>query len=210
MRLLHRALPDHLDRRGVEAADAVEDAGDRHLGERHGDRRPRAAPPRGGAAGCAQHGAVRRLPGGRHARAAARGRRRPPSRSTARSFPSTPRIELARFDVGACRLARDPALARRVHQAAADRRSSSTGSRPRWKRWRVDHGTARLARPRCRSTARRSSWIRDRAPVSLRVSASSADSRRRPLEAGCSRDVTGELRARAGELATLANDGIDE
>ena len=30
-----------------QAADAVEDAGDRHLGERHGDRRARAAPPDG-------------------------------------------------------------------------------------------------------------------------------------------------------------------
>ena len=44
--LLHRAVHDDRDRRGIEAADAVEDAGDRHLLERHGDRRPRAASPR--------------------------------------------------------------------------------------------------------------------------------------------------------------------
>ena len=43
--------------------------------QRHGDRRPRAAPPRRVPAGSEAHGAVRRLSGGRHSRPAA-GRRR--------------------------------------------------------------------------------------------------------------------------------------
>ena len=42
--------------------------GHRHLVERHGDRRPRAAPPEGRAARRAEHRALRRVPGGRHAR----------------------------------------------------------------------------------------------------------------------------------------------
>ena len=76
VRLLHRALPRHRHRRRVEAAHRVEDA------------RPsssRRAAWRKGAACCTtsrralpdaqEHGALRRLPGGRHARAPARRRR---------------------------------------------------------------------------------------------------------------------------------------
>ena len=70
LRVLHAALPRHRVEPGVEAADALEDAGDRHLVERHGHRRPRAASPEGRAAGSAQHRAVRRLPGRGHARPA--------------------------------------------------------------------------------------------------------------------------------------------
>ena len=40
----------------------------------------------------------------------------------------------ARIDVGACRLERNPALARRIHAAAAARRSSSTAKPRRWRR----------------------------------------------------------------------------
>ena len=59
----------------VDGADRVAPAVDRHRVERHGDRRPRAAPSRRGVAEPEEHGAVRRLPGRRHARTAA-GRRR--------------------------------------------------------------------------------------------------------------------------------------
>ena len=66
---------------------ASRDAGDRDRGERHGDGRPRAAPPQARAAGSAKHRALRRLSGRRHARPCARGRRRKRSRSTAQFVP---------------------------------------------------------------------------------------------------------------------------
>ena len=68
LHLLYAAFSRDRVRRGVEAADGVEDAVDRDLVERHGRGRARAAPSQSGASRPAQHRAVRRLPGRGHAR----------------------------------------------------------------------------------------------------------------------------------------------
>ena len=69
---------------------------------------------RGGAAGQAQHRAVRRLSGGGHARPAARGRRaRGEDSRAARAGQRAHRTH--RFDVGARRFAGNAAVARRLH-----------------------------------------------------------------------------------------------
>ncbi len=56
---------------GIQGARQQRRAGRDHRVERHGHRRPRRASPVRGPAGSAQYRAVRRIPGGRHSRAAA-------------------------------------------------------------------------------------------------------------------------------------------
>ena len=70
---------------------AVETARDRHLGERHGDRRPRAPPSGGRPARLAQYRPLRGIPGRRHPRTPARRRRPVGSRSTDTTCPSARR-----------------------------------------------------------------------------------------------------------------------
>ena len=98
----------------------VEDAGDRHLRERHGHRRPRPASSPGRAAGLAEHRAVRRLsrPTARAAVSWRTARRR--SRSTGRSMPVHAQIETDRIDVGARRLERDPCAGSAASSARRD------------------------------------------------------------------------------------------
>ena len=89
-------------RRRVEGAHQLEDAGHHHLGQRHGDRRTRPAPPSRRAPRLAQHHPVRRLPGRRHPRPQPGGRRE--ERQDPR--PDRPRSRAShadRVDVGARR-----------------------------------------------------------------------------------------------------------
>ncbi len=90
LRVLHRALPDDRVAAGEQGADGVEDAGHRHLVERHGNWRPRPPSPEGRASRSAEHRAPRWLPGGRDARALCWPMARRRSRFTGRTFPSTP------------------------------------------------------------------------------------------------------------------------
>ena len=90
LRVLHRAVPD--DRVGgrIEGAHQLEDAGDHHLGERHGHRRAGPASPARRAARLTEHRTVRRLPGRRHARpqpGRRREERQDPRPDRARSMP---------------------------------------------------------------------------------------------------------------------------
>ena len=153
--VLHDAVPRHRVERRVEAAHAVTHAGDRHLVERDGDRRPCPAPLEGRAAESAQHRAARRLPGGGHARAAAA--RRLHVGQDPRSPGAGSRAHRShRIDVGACGFGRNPALARGLQGATqADvsgaRRAPGDG-RPR----RVDRREARLERPHA---APRTKWL---------------------------------------------------
>ena len=116
VRVLHRAVSRHRQRRGVQAADRVEDSFDRDLGERDGGRRPRAAPSQGRAARREEHRPLRGLPGRRYPRAPARGRREehqdPRGVGPGRGADRAPRL-----DVGPRRRQRDHALARRLHRA---------------------------------------------------------------------------------------------
>ncbi len=102
---------------GVEAADGLEDAGDRHLGERHGDGRARAAPSQGGAAGREEHRAVCRLSRPRARAGAGWSTVRRASRFTARWSRSPPAIERIDSMSAHADSQRDPALARRLHSA---------------------------------------------------------------------------------------------
>ena len=74
LRVLHRTVPDDCLDPGEQGADGVEDAGDCHLVERDGDRRPGTASPEGGVARPEECGAARGLPGRRHPRPLAGGR----------------------------------------------------------------------------------------------------------------------------------------
>ena len=110
-------VPDGVVGAAVGGAGRVEDAGGDHLGQRHGDGRTRAAPSQARAAGCAQHGALRRLSGGRHAGPLARrwragGEDPRPVRARLRAGRTD------RLDVGPRRRRGDPALAARVHRSA--------------------------------------------------------------------------------------------
>ena len=136
VRVLHDAVPRHRVERRIEAAHAVAHAGDRHLVERDGDRRPRAAPLEGRAAEPAQHGAARRFPGGGHARAAA-ARRRHHGQDSRSAGAGAGAHRSHRVDVGARGFHGNPALARRLHRAAqahvpGARRAAVDG--PRWAR----------------------------------------------------------------------------
>ena len=128
----------------IEGADQLEDAGDRHLGERHGDRRPRAASSRGGAARLAEHRPVRRLPGRRHARPQP-GRRRE-ERQDPRPDRAGPRRRSTRIESMSAHAdsQRDHALAVAASRGRRARPSSSTASRRRWRRCGVDPDEAGL------------------------------------------------------------------
>ena len=154
LRVLHRAVPRDRVVRRIEAADAIGDAGDRHLVERHGDRRTGAASPESGAARPAQHRAVRRLSGRRHARPAA-ARRRTERDDPRPEVPVRAAYRRDRVDVRPCRLERNPALARRVRAAAAadvsrSRRAGTDGHPARHiqRKARLDRAHARARRSR--------------------------------------------------------------
>ena len=109
--------------------------GDHHLVERHGDGRPRAAPPEAPAARREEHGPVRRLPGGGHPRPPAGGRRED-RQDPRRGDPGGGARRQERPDVGARRPRRDPPLAARLlAPAGADLPRARRGP-TRWARWR--------------------------------------------------------------------------
>ena len=90
VRILHRTVPHHRIRAGVEGADGLAHAGHRHFGKRDGDGRARAAPSQGGATG--SRGTRCCLPDFRRSgrAAAALSTVRRPSRSTVRWCLSPP------------------------------------------------------------------------------------------------------------------------
>ena len=119
-----------------QGADGVEDAGDRHLVERHGDRRPRAASPEGGAARPAEHGAARRasrppapaaaqLADGAHGGQDPRADRSPCTPASKRSTRCRPTPTPRRSCAGSA-----------ASRARRARPSSCTASSSRWKRSR--------------------------------------------------------------------------
>ena len=134
--------------RGIEAAHAVAHAGHRHLIERDGHRRPRAAPLEGRAAEPAQHGAARRLPGGRHARAAAASTASRTVKIHGQQMPVQAHIDHDRVDVGARRFARKSCAGSAASQRRPGARSSCTASRQSMDALGgVDRPEARLERP---------------------------------------------------------------
>ena len=120
----------------------VAPAVDRHRVERHGDRRARAAPPRRDAAQPEKHGALRRLPGGRHARPAARRRRQRDQAARTR------RTRSPRASSASTRCRRTPTPARSC-AGSRDSTRAAADDLPRARR----PGRARRARraDRCRS-----------------------------------------------------------
>ena len=117
VRVLHGAVPGGVVPEAVASARRVEGAGDHRLVERHGVGRAGPAPPAGRAARRAAHGALRRLPGRRHARPPA-ARRRPRGEDPRRDRARARADRADRLHVGARRRRRDPALARRLRAAA--------------------------------------------------------------------------------------------
>src|SRR5439155_17237090 len=143
----------------VSGPGGIAAAVDRDRVERHGDRRPRVASSRGDDLESEDDRAFCRLPGGRHARTTARGRRT--RDQAARPYVSRGRTHRAdRLDVGARRRRRDPALAVRVRTPAAHDVSRARRSRRSQGARREAGGRAPLAGAHCRAPrARRAACV---------------------------------------------------
>jgi Cft2 family RNA processing exonuclease len=145
-----RLCDDEDDHGGLAAAIGgpgdLEAAGDCDFVERHGDRRPSAAPSRGDDHQSEKYRPLRRLPGRRHARPPA-DRRRPRNQTPRAHVPRCRPYRAHRLDVGARGLQRDHAVALRIHPRAAHDvpgpRRSGRPHRPR----RPHHERIALARP---------------------------------------------------------------
>ena len=145
--------------RGIQGADRQPDGQSHHLGERHGDRRARAASSGALCARSHERDPVRRLPGRRHARRG-HGRRRPePSRCMAPMSRCAPRCTIS----PCCRPMPTPTScmrwAARLHDAPP-RPTFIVHGEPAGRRRAAPcaGGRASLELRACRSIARRSSF----------------------------------------------------